>query len=198
MYIIPPVLYAILGGYFLGSIPFGLLIAKASGKGDIRNIGSGNIGATNVLRTGRKDLAALTLFLDAGKAGIAALIFNHFFGAPIGYFAGAAALFGHCFPVWLGFKGGKGVATFYGCLFATYWPIALMACAIWLASAFLTRISSLSGLTAAGLVPLIAFWMGNTPIAMMSAVMAVIIYIRHKENIGRILKGTESKIGKKS
>ena len=193
-----PVLYAILGGYFLGSIPFGLLIAKASGKGDIRNIGSGNIGATNVLRTGRKDLAALTLFLDAGKAGIAALIFNHFFGAPIGYFAGAAALFGHCFPVWLGFKGGKGVATFYGCLFATYWPIALMACAIWLASAFLTRISSLSGLTAAGLVPLIAFWMGNTPIAMMSAVMAVIIYIRHKENIGRILKGTESKIGKKS
>ena len=193
-----PILYAILGGYFLGSIPFGLLIAKASGKGDIRNIGSGNIGATNVLRTGRKDLAALTLFLDAGKAGIAALIFNHFFGAPIGYFAGAAALFGHCFPVWLGFKGGKGVATFYGCLFATYWPIALMACAIWLASAFLTRISSLSGLTAAGLVPLIAFWMGNTPIAMMSAVMAVIIYIRHKENIGRILKGTESKIGKKS
>ena len=193
-----PVLYAILGGYFLGSIPFGLLIAKASGKGDIRNIGSGNIGATNVLRTGRKDLAALTLFLDAGKAGIAALIFNHFFGAPIGYFAGAAALFGHCFPVWLGFKGGKGVATFYGCLFATYWPIALMACAIWLASAFLTRISSLSGLAAAGLVPLIAFWMGNTPIAMMSAVMAVIIYIRHKENIGRILKGTESKIGKKS
>jgi len=193
-----PILYAILGGYFLGSIPFGLLIAKASGKGDIRNIGSGNIGATNVLRTGRKDLAALTLFLDAGKAGIAALIFNHFFGAPIGYFAGAAALFGHCFPVWLGFKGGKGVATFYGCLFATYWPIALMACAIWLASAFLTRISSLSGLAAAGLVPLIAFWMGNTPIAMMSAVMAVIIYIRHKENIGRILKGTESKIGKKS
>ena len=193
-----PVLYAILGGYFLGSIPFGLLIAKASGKGDIRNIGSGNIGATNVLRTGRKDLAALTLFLDAGKAGIAALIFNHFFGVPIGYFAGAAALFGHCFPVWLGFKGGKGVATFYGCLFATYWPIALMACAIWLASAFLTRISSLSGLAAAGLVPLIAFWMGNTPIAMMSAVMAVIIYIRHKENIGRILKGTESKIGKKS
>lgn len=193
-----PVLYAIIGGYFLGSIPFGLLIAKASGKGDIRNIGSGNIGATNVLRTGRKDLAALTLFLDAGKAGIAALIFNHFFGAPIGFYAGAAALFGHCFPVWLGFKGGKGVATFYGCLFATCWPIALIACAIWLICAFVTRISSLAGLAAAGLIPIIAFMMNYIPVAMMSAAMAIIIYIRHKENIGRILKGTESKIGKKS
>ena len=193
-----PILYAILGGYLLGSIPFGLLIARASGQGDIRDIGSGNIGATNVLRTGRKDLAFLTLILDAGKAGIAALIFNYFFGTPIGFFAGAAALIGHCFPVWLGFKGGKGVATFYGCLFAVAWPIALIAGAIWIACAFLTRISSLSALAAAGLTPIIAFIMGNIPAAMMSAVMSLVIYIRHRENIGRILKGTESKIGKKS
>ena len=193
-----PILYAILGGYLLGSIPFGLLIARASGQGDIRDIGSGNIGATNVLRTGRKDLAFLTLILDAGKAGIAALIFNYFFGTPIGFFAGASALIGHCFPVWLGFKGGKGVATFYGCLFAVAWPIALIAGAIWIACAFLTRISSLSALAAAGLTPIIAFMMGNLPAAMMAAVMSLVIYIRHRENIGRILKGTESKIGKKS
>jgi len=188
-------LYAIIGGYLLGSIPFGLLIARASGKGDIRDIGSGNIGATNVLRTGRKDLAFITLLLDAGKAGIAALIFNHFFGAPIGLFAGAAALIGHCFPVWLKFKGGKGVATFFGCLLATAWPIGLIAGVIWLSCAFLTRISSLSALAAAGTAPIIAFLMGNIPVAMMAAVMGIIIYIRHADNIGRIIKGTESKIG---
>jgi len=108
-----PALYALIGGYLLGSIPFGLLLARASGQGDIREIGSGNIGATNVLRTGRKDIALITLLLDAAKAGVAALLFNHFFGPPIGLFAGAAALIGHCFPVWLGFKGGKGVATFF-------------------------------------------------------------------------------------
>ncbi len=191
-------LYAVFGGYLLGSIPFGLLIARASGQGDIRKIGSGNIGATNVLRTGRKDIAFLTLILDAAKAGIAALIFNHFFGYPIGLYAGAAALIGHCFPIWLGFKGGKGVATFYGCLFATAWPIGLIAGVIWLLCAALTRISSLSALAAAGLTPIIAFIMGNIPVAMMAAIMAIIIYIRHTENINRILKGTESKIGKKS
>ena len=192
-----PILYALIGGYLLGSIPFGLLIARATGQGDIRDIGSGNIGATNVLRTGRKDIALITLLLDAGKAGIAALIFNHFFGAPIGFFAGAAALIGHCFPIWLKFKGGKGVATFFGGLLATAWPIGLIAGAIWLACAFLTRISSLSALAAAGSTPLIAFMMGYINVAMMAAVMAVFIYIRHAENIGRILKGTESRIGKK-
>ena len=192
-----PILYALIGGYLLGSIPFGLLIARATGQGDIRKIGSGNIGATNVLRTGRKDIAFITLLLDAGKAGIAALLFNHFFGAPIGFFAGAAALIGHCFPIWLKFKGGKGVATFFGALLATAWPIGLIAGAIWLACAFITRISSLSALAAAGSVPLIAFMMGYTHIAMMVAVMAIIIYIRHVENIGRILKGTESRIGSK-
>ena len=192
-----PILYALIGGYLLGSIPFGLLIARATGQGDIRDIGSGNIGATNVLRTGRKDIALITLLLDAGKAGVAALIFNHFFGSPIGLFAGAAALIGHCFPIWLKFKGGKGVATFFGGLLATAWPIGLIAGAIWLACAFLTRISSLSALAAAGSTPLIAFMMGYINVAMMAAVMAVIIYIRHAENIGRILKGTESRIGKK-
>ena len=192
-----PILYALIGGYLLGSIPFGLLIARATGQGDIRKIGSGNIGATNVLRTGRKDIALITLLLDAGKAGIAALIFNHFFGSPIGLFAGAAALIGHCFPIWLKFKGGKGVATFFGGLLATAWPIGLIAGAIWLACAFLTRISSLSALAAAGSAPLIALFMGYPNIAIMAAVMAVIIYIRHEENIGRIIKGTESRIGKK-
>lgn len=191
------ILYALIGGYLLGSIPFGLLISRAMGQGDIRDIGSGSIGATNVLRTGRKDIAFITLLLDAGKAGIAALIFNHFFGSPIGLFAGAAALIGHCFPIWLKFKGGKGVATFFGALLATAWPICLIAGAIWLACAFLTRISSLSGLAAAGSAPLIAFMLGHTHVAMMAAVMAVIIYIRHAENIGRIIKGTESRIGKK-
>lgn len=192
-----PILYALIGGYLLGSIPFGLLITRATGQGDIRKIGSGNIGATNVLRTGRKDIAFITLLLDAGKAGIAALIFNHFFGSPIGLFAGAAALIGHCFPVWLKFNGGKGVATFFGALFVAKWPIGLIAGAIWLVCAFLTRISSLSALAAAGSAPLIAFMMGYTNVAIMAAVMAIIIYIRHAENIGRILQGTESRIGKK-
>lgn len=191
------IIYALLGGYLLGSIPFGLLITRATGQGDIRNIGSGNIGATNVLRTGRKDIALITLLLDAAKAGVAALIFNHFFGMPIGLFAGAAALIGHCFPVWLKFKGGKGVATFFGCLLATAWPLGLIAGGIWLACAFLTRISSLSALAAAGASPLIAFMMGYYHVAIMAAVLAVIIYIRHAENIGRIIKGTESRIGKK-
>jgi len=192
-----PILYALIGGYLLGSIPFGLLIARATGQGDIRKIGSGNIGATNVLRTGRKDIAFITLLLDAGKAGIAALVFNHFFGAPIGFFAGAAALIGHCFPIWLKFKGGKGVATFFGALLATAWPIGLIAGAIWLACAFITRISSLSALAAAGSAPLIALIMGYPHVAMMAAVMAIIIYVRHAENIGRILQGTESRIGQK-
>ena len=192
-----PTLYALIGGYVLGSIPFGLLIARATGQGDIRKIGSGNIGATNVLRTGRKDIALITLLLDAAKAGIAALIFSHLFGHPIGLFAAVAALIGHCFPIWLKFKGGKGVATFFGALLATAWPIGLIAAALWLATAFISRISSLAALTAAACTPLVALFMGRIDIATMAAVMAVIIYIRHGENIGRILKGTESRIGKK-
>lgn len=188
---------AVTAGYFLGSLPFGLLIARLFGQGDIRDIGSGNIGATNVLRTGRKDLAALTLLFDAGKAGLATLLVTHFLGEPYGLFAGAAALIGHCFPVWLKFKGGKGVATFFGCLFAAAWPVGLAAGAVWLFMAFLFRMSSLAALWAAGTAPLIAMYMGHTNVAILAAVLAVIIYIRHADNIKRIASGTESRIGKK-
>ncbi|HFB55230.1 MAG TPA: glycerol-3-phosphate 1-O-acyltransferase [Hellea balneolensis] len=191
------ILISLVGGYLLGSIPFGLVLAKLAGLGDIRAIGSGNIGATNVLRTGRKDLALLTLLLDAGKAGIAALIFGAFFAHPATLIAGGAALFGHCFPVWLKFKGGKGVATYFGVLFATAWPIALIAAAVWLVSALLTRISSLSALLASIGAPIAAFLLGRTDIAIMSAILSAVILIRHKDNIGRILAGTEPKIGKK-
>ncbi len=191
------VLIALGAGYILGSLPFGLLIARLFGQGDIRTIGSGNIGATNVLRTGRKDLAALTLLLDAGKAAAAALIIQHFIGHPYGLIAGVAALLGHCFPIWLRFKGGKGVATFFGCLLATAWPIGLLAAAIWLAMAAMFRMSSLAALWATGTSPLVALYMGRYDIAIMAAVLAVIIFIRHIDNIKRILAGTESKIGNK-
>lgn len=184
-------------GYLLGSIPFGLLIAKAAGQGDIRDIGSGNIGATNVLRTGRKDLALLTLLTDAGKAGFAALIVYTLLGLPFGLITGTFALIGHCFPVWLGFKGGKGVATFFGCLLATAWPVGLSAGAIWLVIAFLTKMSAMAGLWAAASAPVIALFLGRLDIAVMSLVLAVVIFIRHKDNIGRIIKGTEPKIGDK-
>jgi len=192
-----PYIVSAVFGYLLGSIPFGLLIAKAAGQGDIRAVGSGNIGATNVLRTGRKDLAFLTLLTDAGKAGIAALIINHFYGLPYGLIAGTLALIGHCFAVWLGFKGGKGVATFFGCLLATAWPVGLAAGAIWLAIAFLTKMSSMGALWAAAAAPVIAMFMGRLDIAIMSTVLAIVIFIRHRENIGRIIKGTEPKIGTK-
>jgi len=192
-----PILYALIGGYLLGAIPFGFIIAKIMGQGDIRNIGSGNIGATNVLRTGRKDLAFITLLLDAGKAGLAALIFQHVFGMPAGLIAGTAALIGHCFPVWLKFKGGKGVATFFGILFAVAWPVGLGAAAVWLASAFITRMSSLSALLAATLSPGIALALGMTHIAIMALGLAVIIIIRHHKNIRRILNRTETRIGQK-
>lgn len=192
-------LIALILGYVLGSTPFGLLLAKAAGQGDIRSIGSGNIGATNVLRTGRKDIALATLVLDAGKAGVAALIAGYFFpGSFANLIAGGAALLGHCYPFWLKFKGGKGVATFFGVLFATAWPVGLIAGAIWLLSAFITRISSLSALLAAIGAPIAALIIGNKPVALMAACLAVIIFIRHRENIGRILSGTESKIGSKT
>lgn len=188
---------AIIGGYLLGSIPFGLLITRATGGGDIRDIGSGNIGATNVLRTGRKELAALTLLLDAGKAALAVLLINHFFGAPYGLMAGAAALIGHCYPVWLKFDGGKGVAAFFGCLLAAAWPVGLLAMLLWLMSAFISRTSSQAALTAASTAPLAALFLGYTAVAYMAVFLAIVIYIRHRENINRILKGTEPKIGKK-
>ena len=192
------VLTAVAAGYLLGSIPFGFLITKATGGGDIRQIGSGNIGATNVMRTGRKDLAVLTLILDAGKAAAAALLLHHFLGAPYGLIAGAAALFGHCFPVWLKFDGGKGVAAFFGCLLATAWPIGIAAAAIWIFIVVSFKMSSLASLVSAISAPIIALLLGRIDIAIMATALAVVIFIRHQENIARLLKGTESKVSKKN
>lgn len=189
---------ALIGGYLLGSIPFGLVLARLAGLGDIRNIGSGNIGATNVLRTGRKDIALLTLLLDAGKAAIALLIFRKIGGVDIGFVAGAAAFLGHCFPVWLKFKGGKGVATFFGTLLIGLWPAGVFSGLIWLAMAFTFRYSSLAALVAAALAPLFAKLFHASDITTAAiAFMSVLIFIRHWENIGRLRAGTESKIGNK-
>lgn len=196
---------ALIGGYLLGSIPFGYISAKAAGI-DIRTVGSGNIGATNVLRTGRKDLAAITFIGDTGKGALAVgLAFVLLLKADIQTrqtamaLAGAAAFLGHLFPVWLKFKGGKGVATFFGTLFAACWPMGLIAAALWLLTAFIFRISSLGALVAAALVVPVAFLLHVAPYPFlgMALFMAVLIYIRHHENIRRLLKGEEPKIGKK-
>ena len=184
-------------GYLFGTIPFGLLITRLAGLGDIRDIGSGNIGATNVLRTGRKDLALATLILDAGKAGIAAyiaqLVFQNFHA---GLIAGAAAFVGHCYPVWLGFKGGKGVATFIGMLLGMMWKIALAFAVSWLLIAFITRYSSLAALATAALLPVFTGFLIGDPFAVaVTAGLSLLLFWRHRENIVRLLKGTESKIG---
>ncbi|MEQ8177800.1 MAG: glycerol-3-phosphate 1-O-acyltransferase PlsY [Amphiplicatus sp.] len=189
-YLLPLIL-----GYLLGSVPFGLVITKLAGLGDIRAIGSGNIGATNVLRTGRKDLALATLLLDGGKGAIAVLVAYAFGWRP--EIAGAAAFLGHCFPVWLSFKGGKGVATFLGTLLALWFPAGLFACAIWAGSAFVTRYSSLSALLAAAATPFVLYAMGKPSFALAAAFMCFLIYIRHRANISRLLKGEEPKIGRK-
>jgi len=191
------------GGYLLGSIPFGVLITRAAGAGDVRNIGSGNIGATNVLRTGRKDLALATLLLDAGKGAAALLIARQLFGSDVaGAIAGGAAFLGHLFPVWLGFKGGKGVATFFGLMIAACWPLGLMAGATWLIVAFGLRFSSLAALIAAAATPAYALLPlpllglpAAQPVFVLALVTAILIYIRHSENIGRLLKGAEPRIG---
>lgn len=195
----------VVGGYLLGSIPFGVVITRAAGAGDVRNIGSGNIGATNVLRTGRKDLALATLLLDAAKGAVALLIARWMFDSEVaGAIAGGAAFFGHLFPVWLKFKGGKGVATFFGLLIAAHWPLGLMAGATWLIVAFVLRYSSLAALIAAALAPIYALLPlpdaglpVAQPILILSIVTAVLIWIRHHENIGRLLKGAEPRIGAK-
>lgn len=185
-------------GYLLGSIPFGIVITRALGLGDLRQIGSGNIGATNVLRTGHKGAALATLLLDSGKGAIAVLLARWLGGETAAVMAGAGALLGHCFPVWLGFKGGKGVATFLGTLIALYWPLGLAACAVWAVTAAVTRISSLSALVSVGTSPLIALLMGKGQIAATALFMAALIFWRHKENIARLMAGTEPKIGRKS
>jgi glycerol-3-phosphate acyltransferase PlsY len=205
----PPMLV----GYLLGSIPFGLLVTKLAGLGDIRAIGSGNIGATNVLRTGRKDLALATLLLDAGKAGLAFFVcawgaqwmFVEILGEPppaaffsIGYVGGAAAFVGHCYPVWLGFKGGKGVATFLGLLLAATWQVGLSFAAAWLIAAGIFRMSSLAALVATALAPVLVWVFGYGEFATaITVALAVLIWWRHRANISRILAGAEPRIGAK-
>jgi glycerol-3-phosphate acyltransferase PlsY len=190
-------LAALAVGYALGSIPFGLLLTRAAGLGDVRDIGSGNIGATNVLRTGRKDIAAATLLLDGLKGTAAVLIFAQF--SPLaGVVAGFAAFLGHIFPVWLKFKGGKGVATFLGCLFGFAWPAGLAFCAIWLLVAKLSRYSSLSALVASAVSPLVLWALGLPAQALALAVMVAILWIKHSENIARLRAGTEGRIGQKT
>lgn len=185
-------------GYLLGSVPFGIVITRALGLGDLRQIGSGNIGATNVLRTGNKPAALATLLLDSGKGAIAVLLARHFGGETAGILAGGAAFLGHCFPIWLGFRGGKGVATFLGTLIALHWPLGLIACAIWLLTALVSRISSLSALIAAALTPVFAWALGRNDLILVTSFMAALIFLRHHANIRRLLQGTEPRIGKKS
>jgi len=188
---------ALAAGYLLGAIPFGLVLTRLAGLGDIRAIGSGNIGATNVLRTGNKPLAAATLILDSGKGAAAAVAFAYFLGPVAGLLAGVAAVFGHNFPIWLGFKGGKGVATTLGVLIAAAWPVGLGACATWLAVAAVSRYSSLSSLLAMASAPLYAWLMEMPETAVAAAVLAVLAWIRHHTNLRRLLNGTEPKIGAK-
>ncbi|NBB50134.1 glycerol-3-phosphate 1-O-acyltransferase PlsY [Rhizobium sp. CRIBSB] len=184
-------------GYLLGSIPFGLVLTKMAGLGDLRSIGSGNIGATNVLRTGNKKLAAATLLLDALKATAAAVIADRVFGGDAALVGGFAAFIGHLFPVWLGFKGGKGVATYIGMLLGVEPIMVLVFAIVWLSFAFLSRYSSLSALIATLVIPVALWILGLEEAAIVTAVMTVITYWRHKQNIERLIAGTESKIGKK-
>jgi glycerol-3-phosphate acyltransferase PlsY len=194
----PALLIAFGLGYVLGSVPFGLLLTRIAGLGDVRQIGSGNIGATNVLRTGRRGLAAATLLLDAAKGAAAVLIVNYCFGPTAAAIAGFGALLGHIFPVWLKFKGGKGVATFLGVLIAMAWEVAAIFAIVWLAVAAITRISSLSAIIATVAVPIGAWILGYDQVAVVSALMAVVVLIKHRGNIRRLLAGEEPRIGAKA
>jgi acyl phosphate:glycerol-3-phosphate acyltransferase len=190
-------LWAVLG-YGIGSIPFGLLLTRAAGLGDIRAIGSGNIGATNVLRTGNKGLAAATLLLDALKGAVAVWLARRFGlgDALVPLVAGVAAFVGHVFPLWLRFKGGKGVATFLGALLALAWPLGLLFAAVWLIMLAVLRMSSLAALVGAVLVPVAAFTAFGQPLGLASLLMSLVILLRHRENMARILRGSEPKVGK--
>ena len=191
-----PLILALAMGYLSGSIPFGLILTKAAGLGDIRSIGSGNIGATNVLRTGNKKVAAATLVLDALKAAIPVLVARYFWGEDAAMLAAVGAFIGHCFPVWLGFKGGKGVAVMIGSLLALAWPVGLIFCAVWLLIAFTRKISSLAALTAAATAPIFVYVIvGNLWMSLAVAALALLLFYQHRENIARLLNGTESRIG---
>ncbi len=194
-----PTILRILGaifGYLLGAVPFGLVLTRLAGLGDIRDIGSGNIGATNVLRTGNKPLAAATLLLDSGKGAAAALVFTAL--DPVaGLIAGGCAILGHNFPIWLKFKGGKGVATTLGVLLAVSWPTGLAACATWLVMAAVFRYSSLAALVALAAAPIYAWWLADGAATVLAFLLAVLALIRHHENISRLLNGEETRIGAK-
>jgi acyl phosphate:glycerol-3-phosphate acyltransferase len=190
-------LFALLG-YLFGSIPFGLILTRFAGLGDIRRIGSGNIGATNVLRTGNKGLAATTLLLDGGKGAAAVLLAAWLAGHDAVLWAGSGAVLGHAFPVWLGFKGGKAVATAYGVLIAAAWPVGLCAGAIWLAMAAVGRMSSLAALASFALAPLLAAALADATVVKLALVIAVLVFARHHTNIRRLIAGTEPRIGQKA
>lgn len=182
-------------GYLIGSVPFGLVITRALGLGDLRSIGSGNIGATNVLRTGNKAAAAATLLLDSGKGAAAVLIARALLGEEAAQIAGGAAFLGHLYPVWLRFRGGKGVATFLGTVLALAWPVGIAACAAWLLTALVSRISSLSALVAAAASVPLAWALGHADIMLLCAGLAVLVFWRHRANIARLAAGTEPRIG---
>jgi glycerol-3-phosphate acyltransferase PlsY len=188
---------ALLIGYLFGSIPFGLILTRVAGTQDLRSIGSGNIGATNVLRTGRKGLAAATLIGDALK-GTAAVILAGYFGGPnAAMAAGLGAFLGHLFPVWLNFRGGKGVAVYIGILIGLFWPAAMVFCVIWLTTAIVTRYSSLAAFVASVVTPIFLWWFGHLALASLFAVLTLLLFYMHRENIKRLQAGTEGKIGKK-
>lgn len=185
-------------GYLLGSVPFGMILAKVMGLGNLREIGSGNIGATNVLRTGNKKAAALTLLFDAGKGAVIVLLARHFAGEDAAQIAGLAAFIGHCFPIWLNFKGGKGVAVYFGIMIALSPLIGLLAGVIWLAVAAFSRYSSLAALMAGGWTPVVVTVVGDGSLFAITIILGALIYVRHGQNIKRLRAGTETKIGQKS
>jgi len=188
-----PVAFVI--GYLLGSIPFGLLLTRVAGTADLRSIGSGNIGATNVLRTGRKGLAAATLLLDMLKGTVAVLIAGSLGGPNAAMLAALGAFLGHLFPVWLKFRGGKGVAVYIGVLLGLFWPAAVVFCLVWLATAVTSRYSSLSALVASVVTPLFLWWFGHAALASLFAVLTLLLFYMHRENIKRLQAGTEGRIG---
>jgi glycerol-3-phosphate acyltransferase PlsY len=196
---LPNALLSLALGYLCGSVPFGLLLTRVAGTADLRSIGSGNIGATNVLRTGRKDLAAATLVLDALKGTVAVAIAFWLFGEGTGLAAAIGAFLGHLFPVWIHFRGGKGVATFLGCLIGAAWPAALVFALVWLAVAGVTRYSSAAALAASVLAPLaLYFWLGRPAAALVFAALAALLWFKHRANLDRLAHGTETRIGQRS